>query len=165
MTIKKNGEKIRKAHQTDQAILNYLKLQKKPVTFYHLYKDLEFSSGKAQTALKRLQESNKIFLKKRIKRFENLVWYKDFDIETEIIDLEAENEIIFPIYFDRTIGKILEEIPDLSNNYNNLTDLFKKAIIYYFKKGLTHNLKSEAIKQAVEKGKISKALGNQLLGV
>ena len=68
MTKKVYSKRLRSAHQTDQAILHYLKNQETPVTFYNLYKDLNFSSGKAQTAIKRLQERNKVFLKKRIKR-------------------------------------------------------------------------------------------------
>ena len=163
MSKKKNSERIRSANYTDQAIINYLKEQEKPVTFYNLYKDLNFSSGKAQTALKRLTESNKIFLKKRIKRFENLIWYRDFDLETKIIDGE-DSEIIFPLHLNRTIGTILQEIPELSVEYNDLTDLFKKAIINFFQKEISYDLRSEAIKLAIEKGKISEALGEQILG-
>ena len=164
MTKKKNSERIRSATYTDQAIINYLKKQEKPVTFYNLYKDLNFSSGKAQTALKRLKESNKVFLKKRIKRFENLIWYRDFNLETNIIDGE-DSEIIFPIHLNRTIGTILQEIPELSVEYNDLTDLFKKAIIYFFQNQISYDLKSEAIEQVIEKGKISESLGKQILGV
>lgn len=165
MPKKGDSKRVRSAHQTDQAILQYLKNQEKPVTFYNLYKDLDFSSGKAQTALKRLQERKKVFLKKRIKRFENLIYYKDFDIKSDVIDLELENEIIFPIHLDRTIGNILQEIPELSLEYLDLKDLFKKAIIYFFRKEISYDLRSEAIKQAIEKGKISETLGEQILGV
>ncbi len=165
MPKKMDSERLRSAHQTDQVILTYLKEQKKPVTFYKLYKDLDFSSGKAQTALKRLQEKNKVFLKKRIKRFENLIFYKDFDLKSEVIELKLENEIIFPIHLNRTIGSILQEIPELSLEYHDLKDLFKKAIIYFFQKEISYDLRNEAIKQAIEKGKISETLGEQILGV
>lgn len=164
MAKKMDSERIRSAHQTDQAILSHLKKQEKPVTFYNLYKDLNFSSGKVQTALKRLQERNKVFLKKRVKRFENLVYYKDFDVKSDVIDLKLENEIIFPIHLNRTIGIILQEIPDLTLEYHDLKDLFKKAIIYFFQKEISYDLRNEAIKQAIEKGKISEALGEQILG-
>lgn len=165
MPKKGDSKRVRSAHQTDQAILQYLKNQEKPVTFYNLYKDLDFSSGKAQTALKRLQERKKVFLKKRIKRFENLIYYKDFDVKSDVIELKLENEIIFPIHLDRTIGNILQEIPELSLEYLDLKDLFKKAIIYFFRKEISYDLRSEAIKQAIEKGKISETLGEQILGV
>ncbi|MHA1526756.1 MAG: hypothetical protein ACTSQD_06975 [Promethearchaeota archaeon] len=160
-----DSKRLRSAHQTDQAILQYLKNQEKPVTFYNLYKDLDFSSGKAQTALKRLQKRNKVFLKKRIKRFENLIFYKDFDVKSDVIDLELENEIIFPIHLNRTIGNILQEIPELSLEYTDLKDLFKKAIVYFFQEKISYNLRNEAIKQAIEKGKISESLGEQILEV
>jgi DNA-binding transcriptional regulator GbsR (MarR family) len=162
---KVESKRLRSAHQTDQEILAYLKAQEKPVTFYNLYKDLNFSSGKVQTALKRLQKKNQVFLKKRIKRFENLVYHKDFDVKSDVIDLELENEIIFPIHLNRTIGNILQEIPELSLEYVDLKDLFKKAIINFFQKEISHDLRNEAIKQAIVKGKISEALGEQILGV
>ncbi len=165
MAKKVDSKRLRSAHQTDQAILMHLKKQQKPITFYNLYKDLNFSSGKTQTALKRLQERKKVFLKKRVKRFENLVWFKDFDIKSDVIDLELENEIIFPIHLNRTIGNILQEIPELSLEYLDLKDLFKKAIIYFFQKEISDDLRNEAIKQAIEKGKISETLGEQILGV
>jgi hypothetical protein len=155
------SERIRTADLTDRAILEYLKGQEKPVTFYNLYKDLNFSSGKAQTALRRLQEKNKVFLKKRIKRFENLIWYKDFEVKSDVIALK--NEIIFPIHLNRTIGNILQEIPELSSEFQDLKELFRKAIIYYFRNEISQELRNEAIKQAIEKGKISENLGEQLL--
>ena len=163
MPKKMDSERIRTADLTDRAILEYLKGQEKPVTFYNLYKDLNFSSGKAQTALKRLQERNKVFLKKRIKRFENLIFYKDFEIESDVIDLKLENEIIFPIHLNRTIGNILQEVPDLSLEFRNLKDLFRKAIVYYFRNEISQELRTEAIKQAIEKGKISETIGEQIL--
>ena len=165
MPKKMESERIRSAHQTDQAILKFLKEQEEPVTFYNLYKDLNFSSGKVQTALRRLQKRNKVFLKRRIKRFENLVFHKDFEVKSDVIDLELENEIIFPIHLNRTIGNILQEIPELSLEYQDLKDLFKKAIINFFQNEISYDLRNEAIKQAIEKGKISEALGEQILGV
>ncbi len=165
MIKKKVSERKKLAQKTDLAIINYLKQQERPVTFYTLCKNLDFSSGKAQTALKRLQEKNKVFLRRRIKRFENLVWYKDFNVESNIVNLERENEIIFPIHLNRTIAKILQEIPELTFEYKTITDLFKKAIIYFFQKQISYDLRSEAIKQAIKKGEISKAVGKQIMGV
>ena len=85
------------AKELENTILEYLKLKEEPVKFYNLYKDLNLTSGGAQTAIKRMQkkEKGKIFIKKRVRRFENFIWYKDFDIESPIIDL---NGCISPVF-------------------------------------------------------------------
>ena len=59
----------------------------------------------------------------------------------------------------------MKYIEELSLEYHDLKDLFKKAIIYFFQKQISYDLKSEAIEQVIEKGKISESLGKQILGV
>ena len=157
------SKREKSAKELENVILEYLKLKEEPVKFYNLYKDLNLTSGGLQTAIRRMQKKGKVFTKKRIKRFENLVWYKDFDIESHIIDLEIQNEIIFPIRLSRIIGLILQEIPELTLEYDNLTELFKKAIIYFFHNKISEELRGKAIIQAIEKGKISENLVNQFL--
>ena len=113
------SKREKSANKLEKAILEYLKLKKEPVKFYNLYKDLNLTSGGAQTAIRRMQkkEKGKVFIKKRVNRFENFVWYKDFDIESPIIDLKGQNEIIFPVRLSRIIGLILQEIPELTLEY------------------------------------------------
>jgi len=159
------SKREKSANKLEKAILEYLKLKKEPVKFYNLYKDLNLTSGGAQTAIRRMQkkEKGKVFIKKRVKRFENFVWYKDFDIESPIIDLKGQNEIIFPVRLSRIIGLILQEIPELTLEYDNLTELFKEAIVYFFHNKISKELRKEAVLQAIEKGKISEKLANQIL--
>lgn len=159
------SKREKSANELEKAILEYLKLKKEPVKFYNLYKDLNLTSGGAQTAIRRMQkkEKGKVFIKKRVKRFENFVWYKDFDIESPIIDLKDQNEIIFPVRLSRIIGLILQEIPELTLKYDNLTELFKEAIIYFFHNKISEELRREAVLQAIDKGKISKNVVKQIL--
>ena len=129
---KKINPREKSARETERVILEYLKEQEKPISFYSLYKNLNFSSGRTQTALKRMEKNNMVFIRKKIKRFENLVWDKEFEVEPHIIDLEERNLYIIPIRLNRTIGLILEEIPQLNPQFKDLTTLFKQAISSYF---------------------------------
>jgi len=161
------SKREKSALELEKHILEYLKSKNEPVKFYNLYKDLNLTSGGAQTAIRRMQkrakEKNKVFVKKRVKRFENFVWYKDFDIESPIIDLKNQNEIVFPIHLNRIIGLILQEIPRLTLEYDNLTELFKEAIIFYFHNKISEELRRQAVYQAIEKGKISENVIRQIL--
>ena len=157
------SKREKSAMEVEKAILEYLKEKKEPVKFYNLYKDLNLTSGGAQTAIKRMHKKGKVYKKKRVRRFENFIWYKDFDIESPIIDLKDQNEIIFPVRLSRIIGLILQEIPELTLKYDNLTDLFKEAIIDFFHNKISEELRREAVFQAIEKGKISKSLVKQIL--
>lgn len=156
-------DKVRKPKKTEEIILEHLKAKKKEISFYQLYKELtepkgvikecklKITSGGLQSALKRLVEKKKVFMKKRIKRFETLVWYKDFNTDP-FIDLEEQNEIIFPFRLNRTIGLILQEIPSLTSEYKNLTEMIREAIIFFFRNKISDELRKKAFNQAVEKG-------------
>jgi len=157
------SKREKSAMEVEKAILEYLRAKREPVKFYLLYKDLNLTSGGAQTAIRRMHKKGKVYMKKRVRRFENFVWYKDFDIESPIIDLKDQNEIIFPVRLSRIIGLILQEIPELTLKYDNLTDLFKEAIIDFFHNKISEELRREAVFQAIEKGKISKSLVKQIL--
>jgi len=157
------SKREKSAIEVEKAILEYLKEKREPVKFYNLYKDLNLTSGGAQTAIRRMHKKEKVYIKKRVRRFENFVWYKDFDIESPIIDLKDQNEIIFPVRLSRIIGLILQEIPELTLKYENLTELFKEAIIYFFHNKISKELRKEAVLQAIEKGNISENLANQIL--
>jgi predicted transcriptional regulator len=157
------SKREKSAIEVEKEILEYLKEKKEPVKFYNLYKDLNLTSGGAQTAIRRMHKKGKVYKKKRVRRFENFIWYKDFDIESPIIDLKDQNEIIFPVRLSRIIGLILQEIPELTLEYDNLTDLFKEAIIDFFHNKISKELRREAVLQAIEKGKISKSLVKQIL--
>lgn len=162
-------EKVRNPKKTEDIILEHLKEKKSEISFYQLYKELtevdeitkqckiKITSGGLQSALKRMANKNKIFMKKRVKRFETLVWYKNFDIDP-IIDLEDQNEMIFPFRVNRTIGLILQEIPELTSDYKNLNDMIREAIIFFFRNKISEEIRKKAFNQAVEKGKIPKNL-------
>jgi hypothetical protein len=157
------SKREKSALDVEKEILEYLKSKSEPVKFYNLYKDLNLTSGGAQTAIRRMQNKRMVFKKKRVKRFENYIWYKDFDIESPVIDLKDQNEIIFPVRLNRIIGLILQEIPELASEYINLTELFKKAILSFFKNKISEELRREAVYQAIEKGKISENVVKQIL--
>ena len=157
------SKREKSAIKVEKEILEYLRAKREPVKFYNLYKGLNLTSGGAQTAIRRMHKKGKVYIKKRVKRFENFVWYKDFDIESPIIDLKGQNEIIFPVRLSRIIGLILQEIPELTLEYDNLTELFKEAIIDFFHNKISKELRKEAVLQAIEKGNISENLANQIL--
>lgn len=161
---KKINQREKSARETERVILGYLKEQDKPISFYSLYRNLGFSSGRTQTALKRMERDGIVFMKKRIKRFENLVWHKEFELKPHIIDLEENNIYIVPIRLNRTIGLILEEIPQLNPQFKDLTTLFKQAISSYFIEKIPFELRREAVYQAIKKKKISEGLGKRILG-
>ena len=164
-------EKVRKPKKTEDRILELLKEKNNEISFYQLYKELteedeitkqcklKITSGGLHSALKRMAKKNKIFIKKRVKRFETLIWYKNFDTDP-LIDLEDQNEIIFPFRMNRTIGLILQEIPELTSEYNNLTDMIKEAILFFFRNKISDEIRKKAFNQAVKKGKIPKNLVN-----
>ena len=162
--ISRINKRKRSANDTERVILEYLMRQEEPITFYNLYKNLGFSSGKVQTALKRMEEKRTAFLKKRIKRFENLVWYKEFQIKPHIIDMENDNLFFIPVRINRTIGLILQEIPNLTPEFIDLTSLFKRAIISFFREKIPLELRRDAIIQAIQKKSIPPELGKQILG-
>ena len=55
--------------ETELEILDYLRSQSEPVSFYQLYTDLNYTSGKAQTAIRRMETDEKVFVKKKISKF------------------------------------------------------------------------------------------------
>jgi hypothetical protein len=157
------SKREKSALELENEILEYLKIKSEPVKFYKLYKDLNLTSGGAQTAIRRMRKKGKVYTKKRIKRFENFVWFKDFDMDPPVIDLKAQNEIIFPIRVNRIIGLILQEIPELTLEYDNLADLFKEAIVFFFRTKFPEDLRRKAVLQAIEKGNISENVVKQIL--
>ncbi len=151
------------AEGTEQEILNYLKNQKKAVSFYKLYSDLNYTSGKAQSALKRLQEQKEIHVRKKIEKFKTFVWYKPFELEPDPLEVEDENTIIFPVRLNKIVGAVFQEIPNVDPTYKNFMEIVKDALIQYFQSQLPPELKEKAIRSAVEKGIIAEELGEKLL--
>ena len=156
------SKREKSAREMEKNILEYLKSKSEPVKFYNLYKDLNLTSGGAQTAIRRMQKKGKVVKKRKIKRFENYLWYKNFDIES-IIELKDQNEIIIPVRLSRMIGLTLQEIPELTLEFDNLSELIKKAIVFFLRNNISDELRKEAVFQAVEKGKISENLVKQIL--
>ncbi|MGV9173714.1 MAG: hypothetical protein ACOC44_02290 [Promethearchaeia archaeon] len=152
------------AKKTENEILDFLKEQGKEISFYKLYRSLNYTSGKAQSALKRLNHKNKVVIKKKIDKFKTFVWYKDFELEPDVIENEDEDLMIFPVRLDRKIGAILREVPEISSEHSNFIDLVKEALIFFFQRKITPDQKRKAIKSAIEKGKISEKLAKEILG-
>ncbi|MGQ4875369.1 MAG: hypothetical protein ACP6IY_14990 [Promethearchaeia archaeon] len=151
------------ALETEEKIMEYLKSQKKEVSFYKLYTDLGFSSGKAQSALRRLFHDGYIVIKRKINKFKTYIWHKDFELD-DVLELEKENIIIFPVSFDYTLGNILNQIPAVSEEYKNFAEVIQKALIYYFQDYISPEIKKKAVYKAVELGKISEKTAKELLG-
>jgi hypothetical protein len=158
------AERELSAKITESEILDFLQKQKNPVSFYQLYKGLGYTSGKAQSALKRLRKKNAVFLKKKIDKFKTFVWHQDFKIEQDVIENEDENVMIFPVRLDRRIGSILQEVPKINPQYTNFIELVKQALIFFFQEKISSAEKKKAIQNATEKGKISKNLAKEILG-
>ena len=152
------------AQETEQQILNYLQQQEEPVTFYTLYTDLNFSSGKAQSALKRLVDDGLVYIRKKVSKFQTYILNRPFELDPDVIENPEENLMIFPFRLNYVIGSILTEVPELSEEYSSFMDLVTKAVGYFFKEKLPYDLRRKAILQAIQKGKISEDLGKQILG-
>ncbi|MHA1148564.1 MAG: hypothetical protein ACTSR8_10005 [Promethearchaeota archaeon] len=152
------------AIQTENKILEYLKVQSDPVSFYKLYTDLKFTSGKAQSALNRLAEDGYVTLKRKVDKFKTFVWYDDFKLENEVLELEDENLIIFPVGINYVLGSILNQVPEVSDEYGNFIELVQKALIMYFQQEISPEVKRKAVYKAVEKRIISEEIAKQLLG-
>ena len=56
--------RIEMKEETEQEILDYLRTQPEAVSFYQLYTDLNYTSGKAQTAIRRMESDEKVVVKK-----------------------------------------------------------------------------------------------------
>ncbi|TFG28314.1 MAG: hypothetical protein EU532_05590 [Promethearchaeota archaeon] len=155
-------EKVRKPKKTEEIILEHLKQKQQEITFYQLYKELtkvdkntmrsklKITSGGLQSALKRMEKKKKVFMKKRIRRFETLVWFKDFDTDP-LIYLKEQDEIIIPFRLDRLTGLVLSEIPKISTEYENVSDLVKQAVIFFSQNNISPSLRKQAISQAMKK--------------
>jgi len=152
------------AKETEREILNYLKTKKVPITFYKLYTDLKYTSGKAQSAVRRLQKKGEIITKRAIMKFQTFILDKDFDLEPKIIKNLDEELMIFPFTIPYTVGAILKQIPKVSDDYSNFIDLVTQAVIEFFQEKLPYELKRKAILLAIKKGKISEGTGKFILG-
>lgn len=160
MSVKSRDQQ---AKETEQEILDYLREQPEAVSFYKLYTDLSYTSGKAQSALKRLRQTEEVFIHKKIDKFKTFVYHEDFDVDPDVLELEDEDTLIFPVRMSRMVGTVLEEVPELSDDYSNFMDLVKKALIMYFQT-LEPDLKRKVIESAIKKGKITEELGKRILG-
>jgi len=152
------------AQETEEHILEYLRQREEPVSFYTLYKELNFSSGKAQSALRRLESEELVHVRKKISKFQTFIYHEPFEIEPKIIKNLEEEIMIFPFGINYMVGSILKQVPKLTDEYSSFMDLVSKAIGYFFKEKLPYDLRKKAILQAVEKGKIPEELGKQILG-
>jgi len=157
-------DRDQQALETERKILNYLEEKDEPVSFYTLYTDLHFSSGKAQSALKRLQNDKYVFIRKKIDKFKTYVSNNSFDLEPDPLELEDENTIIFPVRLNRVVGAVFQEIPEVSDEHGTFTDIVREALINYFQTQISDDLKQKAIQSAVLKKIISKELGEKILG-
>lgn len=157
LVSKKDNGKVRNPEKTDAEILQVLHQVDRPMRFQELAVRLDYKSGKLQTALKRL-EKKYLIVKKKVptddgKSQITKIYYKDFNVE-----------VVIPIRMDEVTASIIEKIPDVSDEYGSLDDLFKKALIQYFKKNIPAHIKIKAIEKAVADGLISKERGDKLLG-
>ncbi|MFO8019639.1 MAG: hypothetical protein R6U96_13515 [Promethearchaeia archaeon] len=153
------------AIKTENEILEFLKKQETEISFYDLYKSLNFTSGKAQSALKRLKKRDTIHTRKKIDKFKTFVWHKEFEVEPEVIEIEDESTMIFPVRLDKKVGTILQEVPEVSDGeYSDFMDLIKTALIYFFQENISPEQKKTAIQNAVKKKKITKELAKEILG-
>lgn len=150
--------------KVETEILDYLRKKSKPVSFYELYTDLDYTSGKAQSALHRLARDGLVVLRRKVEKFKTMVWDKPFSLETDALDVEDEDAIVFPVRVNKVVGAVFQEVPQISEDRKTFADLIRDAMVYYFQEKIPQELKEKAIHNAVEKGIISKALGDKILG-
>lgn len=147
--------RTRNPHQTDAEILSLLHENEAPMRFHEITKKLGYNSGKLQTAVKRLSKKGRICKKivpNGTGRSVTMIFFEEFD-----------SDIIIPIKMKDTTAKIIEMIPEVMDEFSNINDLFRVALVSYFK-GISPDIKKKAIQKAVEKGFISNKKGDILLG-
>ncbi len=151
----KEKRRTRNPSQTDAEILILLKSRRNPMKFHEIAKKLGYTSGKLQTAIKRLNKKGRI-CKKMVPngtgRSVTIIFFQEFD-----------SDIIIPIKMKDTTAKIIEIIPEVMEQFSDINDLFRVALVSYFK-NISPEIKKKAIQKAVEKGFISQQKGDFLLG-
>lgn len=176
--------------QTEEEIVQFLDSSPGPLTAYDIQKRLNYTSGRVQSALKRLVSQKKIIRKQdwdnthRRKRI--VVWTRDFTpgrpatSETETgLDptiLQSINEadmfdhpqdkqkVVVPVILSRFEADLLSAIPVVNRTYSDLTKFIEKAIFREIKKQ-TDNIKTQAIVHLVGQGTITLEEGANFLGI
>lgn len=157
------SQKSRNPELTDNNVIKTLKDIDIPIRFHELSKLCNYTSGKLQKSVKRLLERNKIVQKKvPIPIGEKNRAGRSFITMISLTDWEAE--VIIPIRMDETTAKIIETVPEVTNDFDGLDDLFRKALVEYFKSEISAEIKIKAIKLANKKGLISNEKRKELIG-
>jgi DNA-binding Lrp family transcriptional regulator len=154
----KTVERVRTPDKTDAEIIELLRKHGVPMKFQEIAVALNYTSGKLQTAIKRMVKQEKITVKK--------IPTADGRSEiTKIFIANFQTEIVIPIRLDETTAKIISKVPEVSEGkYPSLEDLVKTALIRFFKENIDSKTKIRAIEKAVADGLLSKQEGDELLG-
>ncbi len=94
---------VKDGSSTEVEVLSVIRTAPKPIQTWEIQKRLKYTSGKLQSALRRLEGTQKIFRKKVTRVTENqeprvvsLVWDRDFEAKDEVPTQVIEKEIPVP---------------------------------------------------------------------
>lgn len=167
MSESKNESKssrVRKPNKTDDEIISLLEKNGEPMRFHEISKALNYTSGKLQSAIKRLLKNEKIVKKKIPLSKEESKMSSGRTHVTVIYTEDFKSDVIIPVRMDETTAQIIEQVPEVDDAFDGLDDLIHTALINFFSKNISNQTKMKAIKAAVAKGLISKEKGDKLLG-
>ena len=144
----------RNPERTDSKIILLLEENGAPMKFHEICKQLAFTSGKLQTAIKRLIKKQKIVKKKVVEQgnYVTKIYFKEFDAD-----------IIIPVKINETTAKIIEMVPNVTDRFSSLNELIKISLITFFKNNISVKIKKAAIQKAIENGLLTKKQGEALL--
>ncbi|MHA1896490.1 MAG: hypothetical protein ACTSU2_03760 [Promethearchaeota archaeon] len=148
---------------TEFEIINLLKNVNRPMRFHQVQKALNYTSGKLQNAIKRMERKGLIVKKKVPLSPEESRLSSGRTHVTKIFYKDFPTDVMIPIRLDETTAAIISEIGKVAPEYGTLDSIIKNALITYFKK-IPAKVKLRAIEQAVEDGIITKEKGDALLG-
>ncbi len=73
-----------------------------------------------------------------------------------------QNEILIPVFLNNDVAAIIEKIPEVSLEYDNINDLILKSLIKFIG-DLNGEIKINAINKAINEKLITKEMGDFLL--
>jgi len=95
---------VKDGSETEMEVLSVIRTSPEPIQTWDIQKRLKFTSGKLQSALRRLEQKNAIVRKKVTRVTENqeprvvaFVWDKDFEAKDEVPTEIIEKEIPVPV--------------------------------------------------------------------
>lgn len=161
---KTKSKRVRRPNKTDNEVISLLNNNGEPMRFHEIAKELNYTSGKLQSAIRRLLKNGKIVKKKIPLNKEESKHSGGRTHVTVIYTEDFKSDVIIPVRMDETTAQIIEQVPEVDARFDGLDDLIHTALIQFFSSQISNQTKIKAIQRAVSEGLINKEKGDKLLG-